>query len=280
VSDLEHQPQLEAPANGSSVESQTSVAVAPRLMKLPVPAPLLLQGIGSLVIWFLLFAAGLLVETVEYRLVLAPRSVRKQLSDSEFKAIVDGSPLLQYLAASPRTPGEPSAFTVTQAFVGSILCFTPINLALLTLVAGLVGGYSSHIRIETMPPEDLETLRKEHQRRYEYLQEPPMTAAMRGFIVYLCIVAGLYVAMDDPFKDPTPSQYIRLAGTLSVLAFMVGYDSSRLEDWFALVPRPGGRTARERGEFDDEGDGKERRETWGEEVSEISRRAVRTSAPR
>jgi len=52
------------------------------------------------------------------------------------------------------------------------------------------------------------------------------------------VIAGLYFAMDDPFKDPTPSQYMRLAGTLSLLAFVVGYDPTRIEQWLRLVPNP------------------------------------------
>ena len=112
-----------------------------------------------------------------------------------------------------------------------------------------------------------------------------MTAVMRAFIVFLCVVAGLYIAMDDPFKDPTPAQYIRLAGTLSVLAFMVGYDSSRLEDWLALVPRPSAKngsdlTARDGDDFLQDGVGTGERGEWGEERTKTPRRGARPMAPR
>src|SRR5262245_49848188 len=46
---------------------------------------------------------------------------------------------------------------------------------------------------------------------------------------------GAYFAMDDPFKDPTLSQYMRLAGTISLLALLVGYDPSRIFYWMGLA---------------------------------------------
>src|SRR5947207_9651446 len=61
---------------------------------------------------------------------------------------------------------------------------------------------------------------------------------MRSFVVYLCVIAGLYFAIDDPFKHTTAAQYVRLAGTLSILAFVVGYDPSRIDQWIRLVPNP------------------------------------------
>ncbi len=64
-------------------------------------------------------------------------------------------------------------------------------------------------------------------------------------------MAGLYLAMDDPFKDSTSSQYIRLAGTISVMAFVVGYDASKLQDWLRVIPGPGTINARRR-ESEDE----------------------------
>lgn len=235
--------------------------LAAPLEKREVPRDKLLMGSISLVLWILLFAAGLLIETVEYRLVLAPRSVAKQLGEAEMLTVPGQSAATvrenanDRKAEAQKPPSDPSVtprhdlskktwsaiFAEFQAFFVSIFCFTPINLALLALVAGLLGGCASNIAIETMPPRQRAELRRAHPRRHWYLQEPPVSAAIRGFIVYLCVIGGLYVALDDPFKDPTPAQYIRLAGMLSILAFMVGYDSSRLEDWISIIPAPGQR---------------------------------------
>ena len=211
-----------------------------------MPRDKLILGIAALAIWILLFAAGLLIETVEYRLVLAPRSVGKQLGPEEMKSLpqqVSAGGNAPATVASTSTTG-PVQYSAFYAFLASVVCFTPINLAILTLTAGLLGGCASNITIETMPESERAKIMSKHPRRHLYLQEPPVSAAIRGFIVFLCVIAGLYVAMDDPFKDPTPGQYIRLAGTLSILALMVGYDSSRLEDWLRIIPGPGNAAAR------------------------------------
>ncbi len=74
--------------------------------------------------------------------------------------------------------------------------------------------------------------------RLHYLDESPWSAMIRSFIVYLCVIAGLYFAIDDPFKHSTPAQYTRLAGTISVLALVVGYDPTRLRGWLGIIPTP------------------------------------------
>jgi hypothetical protein len=48
----------------------------------------------------------------------------------------------------------------------------------------------------------------------------------------------LYVAKDDPFKDSTPGQYAWLSGSLSLVAFVVGYAQTRIEGWLRMVPCP------------------------------------------
>lgn len=256
-------------ANGNRIHLPHGSPPAARTVeKKQVPLDKLILGTAALASWILLFSTGLLIESVEYRLMLSPRSVSKQLGSAELLTVpgeqaahvreeadkrragaaaelktgtaTASAPDSQDRAAeNPAAKAKPSFLASLHAFAASMFCFTPINLAILTLVAGLLGGCSSNIAIETMPDHQRAELHELHPRRHWYLQEPPVSAAIRGFVVYLCIIGGLYVAMDDPFKDPTPAQYIRLAGLLSILAFMVGYDSSRLEDWISIIPAPG-----------------------------------------
>jgi hypothetical protein len=44
--------------------------------------------------------------------------------------------------------------------------------------------------------------------------------------------------MDDPFKTSTASQYCRLAGLISVVSLLVGYDPTRIRGWIGIVPGP------------------------------------------
>jgi hypothetical protein len=129
-----------------------------------------------------------------------------------------------------------------RAFFRALLCFTPTNLALLTFVAGLIGGYASNIHLATMPEDKRQEIANIDANRITYLQEPPMNAAIRGFVVYLCVIAGLYLGLDDPFRNTTSGQYVRLAGMMSVLAFTVGYDATRLNSWLGIILNPGQKT--------------------------------------
>src|SRR5262245_4409204 len=170
-------------------------------------------GVGSaaLVCWLAIFCGGLLIDTTQYRAHLAPRQFAKLAQDEA--------------AAIPKFEG--SSLT---AFLLSALWFTPTNLAFLALLSGLLGGCVSNILVA----DPVKSQRIDPQR-YSYLAEMPWSSMIRSFIVYLCVIAGLYFAMDDPFKDPTPSQYMRLAGTISLLALLVGYDPSRIFYWMGLA---------------------------------------------
>src|SRR5262249_8130983 len=47
-------------------------------------------------------------------------------------------------------------------------------------------------------------------------------------VIYLCIVSGLLLLAESPFKTTDPERYIRLAGSASFLAFISGYDPNIL----------------------------------------------------
>jgi hypothetical protein len=236
-----------------------------------VPPRLYLLGLVALAGWMMLFAMGLLIETVEYRFLLSPRSVTLQLGREGVKTLP--KEMRDYaesmLSPTPTVPAPArpplTAAGFLKAFGISVLCFTPLNLAILTLFAGLAGGCASNIMIISLPIKNLKQLRKENPHRYFFLQEPPVSAAIRGFVVFMCIIAGLYIAIEDPFKDPTPAQYIRMVGLLSIMAFMVGYDPSRLDDWLRLVPTPGKTTT------DANIDDKQKRQVSKVEVEQVTK---------
>jgi hypothetical protein len=77
--------------------------------------------------------------------------------------------------------------------------------------------------------------------RLFYLSEDPFSSGIRSFMVYLLLLAGLYLATGgDPFKDPSASQYLRLAGLVSCVAFAIGYDPSRFTELLNYIPKLGG----------------------------------------
>ncbi|MBL9032732.1 MAG: hypothetical protein JNM80_13640 [Phycisphaerae bacterium] len=52
---------------------------------------------------------------------------------------------------------------------------------------------------------------------------PAVAAVMWGFFIYLSAISGLVAITGDPFSSTTPGQYLRLAGAVSLLAFVVGW---------------------------------------------------------
>jgi len=177
-------------------------------------------GSCALVLWIICFSAGLLLESIEERAFLAPHAFPNHAAkDVEAGLGIQPQPDSRFFA-----------------FVKCALVFTPTNLALLALLAGLLGGCASNILVE-------DNANKAHadvisRDTLRYLKESPWSAMVRSFIVYLCIIAGLYVVMDDPFRDSSPAQYARLAGAVSVLCLIVGYDPTRIIAWINLAGGP------------------------------------------
>ncbi|MFM9960241.1 MAG: hypothetical protein ACKV2Q_03335 [Planctomycetaceae bacterium] len=178
----------------------------------------------SLVAWVLLYAAGLLLESIEQRVVLAPHAMEKQLGKAGEKV---------FTKAMANHDVLPDAWS----FFRALICYSPTNMALLTLISAFLGGCVSNAVVSSMEESEVKRM---PARRVAFLSENPLAATMRGFVAYLCLIAGLYVAMDDPFKDGTPGQYARLAGSLSLVAFVVGYDPTRIEGWLRMAASPQG----------------------------------------
>jgi hypothetical protein len=123
---------------------------------------------------------------------------------------------------------------------GAILTFTPTNVALLAMLAGFLGGCASLLMYSDYDPI---TLAKQNGKapidleRLAYLQENPISSALRGFIVYLTFLAGTVFGANGAFANTTQDQYCRLTGAVAVLAFGVGYDPTVFRQVLSLVTR-------------------------------------------
>ena len=160
-------------------------------------------GIVGLLLWIAIFAAGLTVDSAPYR---------KALSES---------------------------FSFT-ALVQTILVYTPLNAALLTVLAALVGGCSSYLATAPGKHSLSRTTTADDAKRLHFLGEWPVASMIRGFLVYLASIAGIYITTDDPFSAPTPAQYVRVVGLLSFLGFALGYDPTLVDNLLSKGPGLGG----------------------------------------
>ena len=185
-------------------------------------------GTMAMALWLLVFAAGVSVDSTPYRNVLSPpRSA----------ATADAA------AGQPPAPADRAGITLTAklaAFAGVMAFFTPLNVALLTILAGLVGGCASRITFARAQSDGVQTEPGgAKEASVIFRTEPPSASLLRSFLVYLAFIAGIFITTNDPFGSPTPDQYVRLAGLLSFVSFVVGYDPTRFQEFLSLTPRGG-----------------------------------------
>lgn len=121
------------------------------------------------------------------------------------------------------------------------ISFTPINVALLSALAGILGGFASNLtasnqfhymRNKTIDPESDEF------KSYVYMTENPLVSMLRGFITYMIFIAGSYLTNFTTSVDPndnasfvglSASSYFKFAVSVSLLAYLAGYDPSRMK---------------------------------------------------
>lgn len=192
-----------------------------------------IAGCLAVLVWLLVFGAGLLIDSKPYRDRISPQP-----------AVAIAASGVPEVAGSGQTPAVPLGPTSIdwRAFGVTMLVFTPLNAALLVLIAGFIGGCASNITYgaQSTPPEDQTPAQAElRMQRALFRTENPLASMLRSFLIYIGFIAGVYITGNAPFADPTTDQYVRFVGTLSLLAFVVGYDPTKFQDFMSFVPRPG-----------------------------------------
>ena len=178
-------------------------------------------------LWLVLFAAGILVDTRPYREVISPSAVAAMEADAVPPST--GSAAKGTSPEAPATGASASAATqnarpASQSRVGwrgsivawlvVLLAYLPLNLAWLCATASTLGTFGSRVNLS-----DDET----DSEGSDDNTSPYVSALLRGFFVYLFMTSGLLLLDETPFSSPTPGQYIRLAGFLSLFSFVISY---------------------------------------------------------
>lgn len=158
-------------------------------------------------VWLNLFASGILINSEYYRCVINPAGVQalqnQSNSNSNEKEICDKYEI---------QPEERTKLWLSAWFL-VILLFLPLNLALICVSAGVLGTFGSIANLHDDQPR---TDAPDYTNPY-------ISGLLRGFFVYLFFISGVLLFDDDPFSNPAPSNYIRLAGFLSLFSFVVNY---------------------------------------------------------
>jgi hypothetical protein len=184
-----------------------------------IPKVKLFLGCVAISTYLVLLSAGMLLDSRPYREVL--------MSSSSVGTAQAAVPPGSGAATTAHTPPARMALI---AFAAAMVLYTPTNVAFLALLAGFLGGCASQI---TYARDGGATLTDEQAR---FRTENPFASMMRSFVVYLAFIAGTYVITNEPFANATADQYVRLAGTISFFAFVVGYDPTKIQDFLGKLP--------------------------------------------
>jgi hypothetical protein len=113
------------------------------------------------------------------------------------------------------------------------LFYTLSNVAILCCLSSFLGALSRKSRFA-----------RNGQRAEEDMRSHFMGAVMRGFFVYIALLAGLLVFSGSQFADMDQERYIRLASMVSVFSFLIGHDPrlfdtlrSRFDDVLSARPQ-------------------------------------------
>lgn len=122
---------------------------------------------------------------------------------------IDSAPYRQRLAAPDALPLGQLLGSGAIAF----LTYTLTNVPILCVLASLLGAIG---RMAILEAGDDGNGRDR--------SNPLLSATLRGFFVYILLLASVLVVVESAFTALSPEQYVRLAGFSSVVGFMVSYN--------------------------------------------------------
>jgi hypothetical protein len=146
-----------------------------------------IMGLLVIAVWLVLFWLGLLISS---------GADREALSKSKHFALFDAS------------------------FWRVVLTFTPTNLGLICILTSIAGGYAKRLSMSFAAENP--KLTQHRADRINHTQFNPISSALRGLVVYLGFLSGLYMLSPDAFKQTTQETYLHSVGAMLV-AFGVGY---------------------------------------------------------
>jgi len=169
-------------------------------------------GFLVFVLWLVLFAAGIVVDTEPYRNAISPAGVAALRSEGPQRNETVSGTLVTGSGSGGSRPAASPRSVIGSWFV-VVFCFLPLNLAWLCAASSTLGGFGNRANLSDDQAD------KESRDN----SNPYMSAILRGFFVYLFMTSGLLLLDDSPFSNSAPGQYIRLAGFLSLFSFVVSY---------------------------------------------------------
>jgi hypothetical protein len=160
----------------------------PKVAQLPMRRAEFVAGFLALVLWFVVFGGGILVNTAPARAQLtAPSTIRETFN----------------------------------AAVIVFLFWTITNVGVLSCLSAFLGaiGRRTRFAVQLTEANSYADLIPQNNIWSHYA-----SAVIRGFGIYAMVMAGLLVLATETFENPSQGGYLRLAATIALIAFYAGYD--------------------------------------------------------
>ena len=226
----------------------------------------LVWGLFAVLLWLLLFAVGTLIDSEASRVNLGwkPPSEQKAVASVPPDEVLKLHEQLNRLEdavknlAQPKDPVPPAAKDNAPAeappaktsepkqsappggvgdFLVAMFSFIPLNIGFLCILAAFIGGCSVNkeeiwqlkFEINALRLDPDQSKSTSLRRRLNYLTEHPGYSTVRGMVVYLILISGLFIVGGDPLGDAGSqvdalTKYMRLAGLFSFFGYLAGYD--------------------------------------------------------
>ena len=154
---------------------------------------------------------------------------------------------------APAGPTDGSKTSKFSSFIVAMLTFTPLNVGFLCVLAAFIGGCSINkneihrihqeiLDLEANPPVRPNPELARLRQRLDYLTEHPGYSTIRGLVVYLIIISGLFIIGapligENGSQSITLAQYMKLAGLFSFFGYLAGYDPTVFSSVIGLGTR-------------------------------------------
>jgi hypothetical protein len=200
-------------------------------------------GIFVVILWLFLFGMGMLIDSKPYRDALTTKNdtLRKDtLRIIITKTINPDKTYTDSLKSVTRIAPKSNKSSI-ELFCNVVIFWTPTNVALLSMLAGLAGGFSR--KIWRKPNAVANTTNpKLIGDDIDFYNTSPFSGMIVGFVVYLAFISGTFLTMDNPFTNPTQGQYIRTAGFISLFGFAAAYEPTifiNILSYLTSLKKPG-----------------------------------------
>lgn len=198
-------PAVPTPTSGSTpTNGSTPPPVKPDLLELPallafadkflhpLRASEVVIGVTTIFAWICLFLAGIVVET---------ESVRELISSR----------------------GASTYMELLGAWFILLTSYTVTNYAFLACLAAVIGKFSR--RSLAFESASNNGLTRATVAKFGEVMVLYSVAIARGFVIYLMLTGGLLLLSTSTVTKSSVEEYVKLASTISILAFMAGYDA-------------------------------------------------------